>query len=96
MFKGHHVTSQFDKEPSGINQPNASFPALGQEDARTFPQRPDPSADTRLAETECVCRMVGAQIFGGGDRLDEGIHGPNWVAFLTDDQPSALNAAPSA
>jgi hypothetical protein len=40
--------------------------------------------------------MVGAQIFGGGDRLDEGIHGPNWVAFLTDDQPSALNAAPSA
>ena len=43
-----------DEVASGFGQPGSARMALEQEDARVLLERPDPRADARLADAECL------------------------------------------
>jgi len=57
----------FDEKAPGLGQPDASCASLEQADTKILLQRPDSRADAGLANAECLCSTVKAQIFGDSE-----------------------------
>jgi hypothetical protein len=61
--------------PAGFRQPHTARVPLEHDDAKVFLQRLHARADAGLCYAESVRRMAEVQIFGDGNRLDEGREG---------------------